>query len=49
MACDPQGNGAMFPVTDDDDLVAAGLSPEHDDDGRAPLRCLMTPPVGHSR
>ena len=33
MACDPQGNDAMFPVTGDDDLVAAGLSPEHDDDG----------------
>ena len=37
MACDPQGDGAMFPVTGDDDLVAAGLSPEHDDDGRDPF------------
>ncbi|XP_066316085.1 zinc finger BED domain-containing protein DAYSLEEPER-like [Miscanthus floridulus] len=37
MACDSQGDGAMFPVTGDDDLVTAGLSPEHDDDGRDPF------------
>ncbi|XP_066341187.1 zinc finger BED domain-containing protein DAYSLEEPER-like [Miscanthus floridulus] len=37
MVCDPQGNGAMFPVTGDDDLVAAGLSLEHNDDGRDPF------------
>jgi hypothetical protein len=27
----------VFPVTGDDDLVAARLSPEHDDDGRDPF------------
>jgi len=37
MACDPQGDDAMFPVTGDDDLVVAGLSPEHDDDGHDPF------------
>jgi hypothetical protein len=36
MACDPHGDDAVFPLTGDEDLIATGLSPEHDDDGRDP-------------
>jgi hypothetical protein len=37
MACDPHGDDVVFPVTGDDDLVAARLSPEHNNDGRDPF------------
>jgi hypothetical protein len=37
MASDPHGDDVVFPLTGNDDLVAAGLSPEHDDDDRDPF------------
>jgi hypothetical protein len=36
MACDPHDDDAVFPLTGDEDLIVAGLSPEHNDDGRDP-------------
>jgi hypothetical protein len=36
MAYEPHGDDVVFPVTGNEDLIAIGLSPEHDDDARDP-------------
>jgi hypothetical protein len=36
MACDPHGDDVVFPLIGDEDLIAARLSSEHDDNSCDP-------------
>jgi hypothetical protein len=46
MAYELHGDDVVFPMTGNEDLIAAGLSPEHDDDDHGPYS-LFAEDVGH--